>query len=119
MAWFHEFGDLIDSSQRNGDFPNQIARSFICAIYSLWDEFYRNNIAAENGCEQKKVMSGLMGDLRHIRNCIIHKKSIITNEQEKIKELDWILSRGKLIVTEEMFQILITQINNMTVVIKR
>ncbi len=110
-------GELIDSAQKDGDFSNQIAKSFICSIYSLWDEFYRHNIAAENNCGQKQVASNLMGDIRHIRNCIVHKKSIITNEQEKIKEINWLLIPGELVISEEMFQILIDQINHMTVTI--
>ncbi len=110
-------GDLIDSSQKNGDFPNQIAKSFICAIYSLWDELYRHEIAIENGCKQKQVMSDLMGDLRQIRNCVIHKKSKITNEQGKIKELKWVLQPGEIVISENMFQTLINQINDMKVVI--
>lgn len=108
-------GELIVSSQKNGDFPNQIAKSFICAIYSLWDEFYRHRIATENGSEQKKVTSDLMGDIRHIRNCIIHHKSIISNEQTKMRELNWNLIPGELIISEEMFQTLIDQVNKMTV----
>lgn len=121
-AYFHgsmNIGELIDSSQKSGEFPNQIAKSFICAIYSLWDEYYRHRIAAENECEQKQLISDLMGDVRHIRNCIIHKKSQITNEQEKIQELAWTLSPGELIISERMFQILVKQINSINVLIKK
>jgi hypothetical protein len=112
-------GELLKSSQAGGDFHNQIAKSFICAIYSLWDEYYRHKIASENSVGQKNVASDLMGDVRHMRNCIIHKKSEITNEHEKLQELRWALSPGELVVTGDMFRVLITQINEMTVRIQR
>lgn len=110
-----EFGELFDSSRKNDVFADAIAKSFICAIYSSWDERFRHAVAEEVSSKQKNVNSDLMGDLRHVRNCIVHKKSIITDELSKIKELSWSLSVGYLVVTDEMFRDLIDQINQMLV----
>jgi hypothetical protein len=110
--------EFLDSSQRNGAFSDSIAKSFVSAIYSSWDEYFRNIVAAEVGAKQKQVKSDLMGDLRHVRNCIIHKKSVLTDEPSKIKTLSWSLSPGPLVVTDEMFRDLIDQINHMAVAVE-
>jgi len=107
----------LESSKYDGSFSNEIAKAFICTIYSLWDENYRNLIANAAKVDQKKVSSDLMGDLRHIRNCIIHSKSIITKEHEKIKIIAWSLAPGELIITGKMFGDFIDQINKMPVAI--
>ncbi len=111
-------GELLDASQPDGTFLDTIAKSFISTIYSSWDEYYRNSIADEAGVEQKKVISNLMGDLRHIRHCIVHKKSILSNEPEKLKEISWKLVAGPLCISDEMLQELMDQVNKMTVSIE-
>jgi len=108
-------GELLDSSRRHGAFADMIAQSFIVAMYTSWDELYRPAVAAEIGAGPKAVQSDLMGDLRLIRHCIVHKKSVISDEPEGIKELSWKLSPGKLVVSAAMFQDLIAQINHLAV----
>lgn len=112
-------GEYLDSSKKNGAFSDAIAKAFVCAIYSLWDEYYRHAIAKEAGVNQKQIRSDLMGDLRHVRNCIVHKKSVMADEPGKIKELSWPLIPGPLFVTHEMFRDLIDQINRMVVSVER
>lgn len=109
----------LESSRNNGYFSNEIAKAFICIIYSLWDETYRNLIAEDAQVDQKQVSADLMGDLRKIRHCVIHSKSMITKEHEKIKVLTWNLQPGELIITQKMFADLIIHINEMPVGINR
>ena len=60
-----------------------------------------------------------MGDLRLIRHCIVHNKSIVTNENTKLKELKWSLSPGELKITKDMFSRLLDQINHMLVRVEK
>jgi hypothetical protein len=108
-------GEIMESSQANGVFPDRIAKSFVTAIYSEWDEVVRHRIASECGTSAKAIRSDLMGDLRLIRHCIVHKRSVVTNEHQKLKELKWQLSPGQLTITKGMFSSLIDQINKMLV----
>ena len=107
------FGEVIESSQDNGVFPDKIAKSFVTAMYAEWEEVFRHRLASEVGSSAKTVKSDLMGDLRVIRHCIVHNKSVITDEHRKLKELKWNLSPGQLTITKEMFSSLIDQINTM------
>jgi hypothetical protein len=110
-----KIGEAIESSQADGAFSNKIAKSFIVAMYSEWDEVYRHQVALEVGVVSKAVKCDLMGDLRLLRHCIVHNKSIIADEQSKVRELKWPLLPGKLAITDSMFSQLIDQINRMLV----
>ena len=111
--------EYLSSSRENGSFSNEIAKAFVCAIYSLWDEKYRVLIARDARVDQRKVSADLMGDLRHIRNCIVHSKSILKDEHSKVKVLNWSLQPGELIITKKMFADFIDQINTMPVAVEQ
>ena len=113
-----KIGDFLDYSARDGQFADQIAKSFIISLYSEWEELYRHKIATQVGASQKDVKCDLMGDLRLIRHCIVHNKSVITREHEKLKELKWQLRPGELQITNDMFSGLIDQINRMQVLVQ-
>ena len=108
-------GEAIESSKTNGVFSDKIAKSFVTAMYSEWDEVYRPRLASEVGVDPKFVKCDLMGDIRLIRHCIVHNKSIIENKHTKLRELKWQLSPGELLVSKEMLSMLIDQINAMVV----
>ncbi len=59
-----------------------------------------------------------MGDLRLVRICIVHGKSVVTTEHTKLKELKWQLAPGEFRITNDMFSGLIDQINKMQVLIE-
>lgn len=114
-----EIGKFIKYSGKNGKFTDQLIKAVLTYIYSEWDEYYRHEIAKELGIEAKKVSCDLIGDLRNIRNCIVHRKSIISNEHSKMLVLNWKLAKGDLTITEEMFTELMKQINKMQVYERR
>jgi hypothetical protein len=95
--------ECIKKCEENGDFSNIIAKSLLCTMYSLWDEDYRHRIADAVGSEAKYIECQLMGDLRKIRHCIIHQKSIVPAEGLRFEVLDWRLSAGSIKITHEMF----------------
>jgi hypothetical protein len=108
-------GDFLDACSENGKFSNDIAMAFIVSIYSLWEENYRIKIAKEVGKKKNTIKSELMGDVRTIRNCIVHENGIFREEPPLLKSLNWQLSPGPLIISSEMFKELINKINFMTV----
>lgn len=105
--------DIVARSQKDGIFADQIAKAFVTVMYSEWDEYYRQRAAHEIAVSAKAIQCDLMGDLRLVRNCIVHKKSVVTDEHTKLKELEWSVSPGSLRITGEMFSKLVDQINRM------
>lgn len=95
--------DCIKKCAKDGHFSNEIIKSLLCTMYALWDEIYRHRVAEAAGQEAKYIECPLMGDLRKIRNCIIHEKSIIPESGLAFEVLEWRLQPLKLEITYEMF----------------
>lgn len=111
--------DAILASRKDGTYSSDIAKSLIVSIYSEWDEAYRRSIADEIEADARSIASDLMGDLRHVRNCIVHNKSVVNSDCLTFKQLDWVLSQGsELHVTRKMFSSLVDCINVMEVSVR-
>jgi hypothetical protein len=108
-----KIGDMLDHSARGGAFGGMIAQAFIVAIYAVWEEVYRPMVAKEQGVEKNAISCDLMGDVRLVRNCIVHRRSIVKNEGSKLRLLRWTLPPGPLEISDEMLRVFIDQVNTM------
>ncbi|MEF3081331.1 hypothetical protein V3391_03785 [Luteimonas sp. SMYT11W] len=105
-----------DYLAKDGFFTDAITKSLIVRIYAEWDEKYRAAIGLECGVSVGGVSSDLMGDLRHIRNWIVHKKSIAPPNFRSFAVLQWRVTAGEFFaVTRGDFEDLIIEINRMVV----
>jgi len=52
-------------------------------IYQCWEDHYRKQIAKSLGCSINEVISPVFGDVRKLRNAIIHNLGVATSELEK------------------------------------
>ncbi|CCK76002.1 P. aeruginosa PAGI-11 island-related protein [Oleispira antarctica RB-8] len=95
--------ECIEKCKENSGFSNEIRKSLLCTMYSLWDELYRHRVAAASNMEAKDLICPIMGDMRKIRHCIIHHKSIVPETGISFEVLDWELSPGRLEITHEHF----------------
>lgn len=96
--------ELVNRCAKNGFFTTELTKALLCMIYSLWDEIYRHKIAEASSCEPSEIFCPLMGDLRKIRHCIMHHKSIVNDNSIEFEFLNWTLPSGPLIITYEMFR---------------
>ena len=109
-AGFRVF-ELQAMAAEDGQFSDLLAKSLIVSIYARWDEFHRPRIAAEHLVTRKAVRSDLMGDIRLIRNCIVHANSTITDEVRSLKKLPWSILPGTLTITNKMMNTLFNHLN--------
>jgi len=65
----------------------QAAHSVVVFTYHIWDEKYRAAIALERGVEVKDIQVDIFGDLRILRNSIIHNKGFAADDVSKCKTL--------------------------------
>lgn len=66
-------GELLEGLKEGGTFEDQHAKALIVMIYHLWEENYRHKIACTMSVSKNQVECILMGDIRRVRNLIIHK----------------------------------------------
>lgn len=107
----------VDGMRKNGPFSQIIAHGIINWIYSLWDEEYREKIASELGKSTNDIMSDVMGDVRIVRNFIVHHNAIADKRVKKLKSLTWI-SEGPLVLINEDMTRIQEAINTMSIYLR-
>lgn len=65
-------------------------------LYQYWEDNIRPRIAQIFGVETNKIVHPLFGDVRNLRNAIIHNRGIATDDVEKNELLRW-YKRGDII----------------------
>ena len=113
-------GEFLDSLGENGIFQDYHAKALMVMIYHMWDEYYRPLIADALSVRTSMVKCTLMGDLRRVRNVIIHNKSQvpegIPGQLEFLPQI-WTIEPGDLSITIEMVHSLMEQLNSMHVTV--
>lgn len=97
---FQFFGEIFDGIEEDGFFKQRLADSIIIYLFHLWEEKYREKLILPNG-KSAAQNSDLMGDLRLIRNCIIHNKRIGNESIERCKILHWFSKGDKIVITQD------------------
>jgi len=86
--------NFIKENSPGGINQRQLSYSVIVFIYTYWEDEIRPRLATAAGENKKSVTSDIMGDLRCIRNSILHTKGVFTPE--------W---HGKLVVLKDCFAV--------------
>ena len=85
---------FIKENSPSGINQRQLSYSVIVFIYTYWEDEMRPRLAKAAGTEVASIRSDIMGDLRCIRNSILHTKGVFTPE--------W---HGKLMVLKYCFAV--------------
>lgn len=90
--------EFIRENSPEGSNHRQLAYSILVFIYTYWEDEVRPRLAEAAGIEQKEVNSEIMGDIRCLRNSILHSKGILTAEwHRKMVVLDECFAAGERI----------------------
>jgi hypothetical protein len=84
--------NFIRECSPDGINQRQLSYSVIVFIYTYWEDEIRPRLAEASGVDVKDVRCEIMGDLRCIRNSILHTKGVFTSE--------W---HGKLVILKDCF----------------
>jgi len=102
-------GGLLTRLDVNGKDTTSIGNACAVMIYQLWEDEYRKRIAICFNKQKNEIKSDLFGELRYVRQGIIHKMGEKTSNFEKIKIISF--SEGDRIeFTENQFEELINAI---------
>tara|TARA_Y100000815_G_scaffold263082_2_gene277236 strand:+ start:558 stop:1229 length:672 start_codon:yes stop_codon:yes gene_type:complete len=85
---------FIQENSLGGINQRQLSYSVIVFIFTYWEDEIRPRLAAASNAELKNVKCEIMGDLRCIRNSILHTKGVFTPEWHK-----------KLVVLKDYFAV--------------
>lgn len=71
---------LVARMEEGGDTHRRLTQQLIVTLYTAWDAEFRQRIAAAHGVRQQVVQVDFFGDLRHLRNDIVHHRGTATRE---------------------------------------
>ena len=107
-------GEFLEGLKPGGEFENQHAKALIVLIYHLWDEKYRRRLSQIFSLPLRNIRCSLMGDIRQVRNLIIHEDSMVPPNFPRRLELlpeIWNFEVGNLKITAKMVHSFMEQLN--------
>lgn len=106
-------GEYLENLQPGGVFEDYQAKALVVVVHHIWDERYRTMIADAVNVAHNQVECDLMGDIRLVRNLLIHNKSVVPEGfKRRIGFLPqiWSMDPGELRITRPMIDSLFEQI---------
>jgi len=82
--------DFVKKNSRNGYFKQTLAGVYLSSIYQLWEDKYREELAILNNKPKSQIKSELIGEIRILRQAIIHNNFKPITDLKKMKILDFI-----------------------------
>jgi hypothetical protein len=73
-----KLSEAVSQVQDQGPVEALLGRQRIVAVYALWEEEYRPRLAKARGRSLTEEIYPLLGDLRRLRNDVIHHHGIAT-----------------------------------------
>ena len=80
-------------------------------LYTYWEDHYRAQVAAALSMEKEAIRVPVFGDVRHIRQSIVHHRGIALPEVEKCQVLKWFQEGDRIAVSTSQFRQLAREVN--------
>ncbi|WGI31610.1 hypothetical protein [Mycolicibacterium aubagnense] len=87
----------------------QFAAQWVIHIYTEWEEYYRDALAAALGCDREAIRSEYFADLKRMRQDYVHKMRGIARNSAKNKVLKWYQDGDNMIPTHANYLQLLTE----------
>jgi len=68
--------ELVNQTVLNGPADTRLGHQWIVTFYAHWEEDIRPRLATAHGCGKDDIKLPLLGDLRWLRHCVVHRKGI-------------------------------------------
>jgi len=72
---------LVAEMAQGGNTHQRLTQQWIVTVYTGWDAKYRKRIARAHDLHEKDIQADFFGDLRHLRNDIVHNRGFATYER--------------------------------------
>jgi hypothetical protein len=107
-----KMGWLKLRNDKNGRNQRALGNLVVVSIFSFWEDHYRALVAHELGGDKNSLLVPVLGDVRLLRNDIVHHASIATARISRCQVLRW-FEPGQVIQLDE------ARIDTMVVEIRR
>ncbi len=105
------FDTFFARNDLNGDNHRLMSNMALTTIYQLWEDHYREPIANHFGLKKNELKNDLFGDLRIIRQGIIHNNGCAISDFKKLKIFDFLKeSKGQINISAKQLEIIINEL---------
>lgn len=104
--------ELKARNEEGGANQKFIANMCLVSIYQYWEDHYRKKIAGVLGKKNSDIQSDIMGDIRLLRDSIIHHEAVGKKKVEKCKVLMWFKKGDEIFIDKKKFEEIISHIYN-------
>jgi hypothetical protein len=73
-AW--RLSEVIKETQPGGALDARLTQQWVVALFTAWEHEFRPRLAKAHGCDPDELLYDIWGDLRLIRNDIVHHHGI-------------------------------------------
>jgi hypothetical protein len=109
-----EFLERNDSSARNSTIMGHL---IIIQIFGLWEDEYREGIAKEFDMKKNDFKQDVFGDLRTLRNSIVHNNGVATSDVEKNQIFNWFKRGDHLVFKQEHIEEIVNYVRGFNLII--
>jgi hypothetical protein len=104
-------GELKLRNRRGGQNDVFFGNMCLVAIFTYWEDHYRAQIAKALGREKNDLKAPVFGDIRLIRNSIIHHREIALADIERCEVLRWFSKGEGIAISTDQFRQLASEVN--------
>ncbi len=106
--------DYIEANSEGGFNAQQHSQAVLIFIFTYWEDEIRPRLAAARNVELHEIGSDIIGDLRILRNIILHAKGILRRDKQKgLKKL------GNMFIVDQPIHISYEKMHQIFVLIKQ
>ena len=102
-----------ERNDKNGFNHKIIGRMCVVNIYQYWEAFFREEIAREFKIKRGDFKDPVMGDLRIIRNSIIHHAGIALPEIKDCQVFKWFSKGDEIIIDDDKMEEIVRKIKSL------
>jgi hypothetical protein len=102
--------DYIAANSKDGSNAQQHSQAILVFLFTYWEDEIRPRLATSRNVELQEIRSDIMGDLRTLRNVILHAKGIIRSDTHRqLKKLSdmFVVDQPIHVSYENMHQIFV------------
>jgi hypothetical protein len=106
--------DYLAANAKGGSNEQQHSKAILIFLFTYWEDEIRPRLAASRAVGLQEIRSDVMGDLRIVRNVILHAKSIMRPDKHKdLKRL------GDMFLVDHPLQLSYESMHKLFVLIKQ
>ncbi len=73
----------IEANSEGGPNSQQLSQAVLIFLFTYWEDEIRPRLASAKNAKLQDIRSEIMGDLRILRNVILHAKGILRQDKQR------------------------------------